>query len=271
MLIDAQRLASAWMARAAADPHVSPSAVGLPDGIRACLFDLDGVLTDTARVHAAAWKETFDGFLRERAARLGERFVPFEIDTDYAEYIDGRPRLDGVRTFLASRGIVLPEGTPSDPAAAGTVVGLGTRKNELVLARIRAGDAHAYPGSIRYLRAVIDAGLARAVVSASANCREVLQAAGIESLFDVIVDGHVAAADGLRGKPAPDTYLAAARKLDVPPHAAAVFEDALAGVEAGRAGEFGCVVGVDRIDHAQALREHGADVVVTDLSKLLPA
>jgi beta-phosphoglucomutase family hydrolase len=259
------------MSSAAVDPHTSASAVGLPDGIKACLFDLDGVLTDTAQVHAAAWKEMFDRFLGERAARLGQPFVPFDIDTDYAEYIDGRPRLDGVRMFLASRRIELPEGNPSDPAGAETVAGLGTRKNELVLARIRAGDAHAYPGSMRYLRAVMDAGLSRAVVSASANCRPVLEAVGIESLFDVIVDGNVTANEQLRGKPAPDTYLAAARKLEVAPEAAAVFEDALVGVEAGRAGAFGVVVGVDRVGHAQALREHGADIVVTDLSELLPA
>ena len=236
--------------------------VGLPDGIHACLFDLDGVLTDTARLHAAAWKEMFDDFLRARAAGEGEPFVPFDIDTDYAEYIDGRPRVDGVRAFLASRRIELPDET---------AIELGKRKNELVLARIRSGDAHAYPGSVRYVHAVRAAGLRCAVVSGSANCREVLRVTGIESLFDAVVDGRVAATEHLRGKPAPDTFLAAARRLDVAPRAAAVFEDALAGVAAGRAGAFGVVVGVDRVGHAHALREHGADLVVTDLGELVAA
>jgi beta-phosphoglucomutase family hydrolase len=234
--------------------------VGLPDGIHACLFDLDGVLTDTARLHAAAWKELFDDFLRARAASEGERFVAFDIEKDYSEYVDGRPRADGVRAFLASRGIPVTEETVSQ---------LGRRKNELVLARIRGGQAHAYPGSVRYVEAVGKAGLRRAVVSGSANTGEVLRVTGIESLFEIVVDGRVAAAEHLRGKPEPDTFLAAAAKLDVPPAAAAVFEDALAGVAAGRAGGFGFVVGVDRVGHAAALREHGADVVVTDLSGLL--
>jgi HAD superfamily hydrolase (TIGR01509 family) len=170
-----------------------------------------------------------------------------------------------------SRGIELPEGKPTDRPSAETVVALGKRKNELVLVRIRAGDARAYPGSMEYVQAVKDAGLARAVVSASANCREVLEATGFTGLFDDIVDGRVTAREGLRGKPAPDTYLAAARKLDVKPHAAAVFEDALAGIAAGKAGHFGIVVGVDRVGHAEALREHGADIVVNDLSELIRA
>ena len=236
--------------------------VGLPDGIHACLFDLDGVLTDTARLHAAAWKELFDEFLGARAARSNEQFVPFEIDTDYAEYVDGRPRADGVRAFLASRGI-----EPSDE----TVAQLGSRKNELLLRRIRSGEAHAYPGSVRYVEAVRAAGLRCAVVSGSANCREVLRMTGIESLFDAVVDGRVAVEERLHGKPEPDTFLAAARKLEIPAQAAAVFEDALAGVAAGRAGGFGLVVGVDRVGHADALREHGADVVVTDLGELIAA
>jgi beta-phosphoglucomutase family hydrolase len=239
------------------------------EGIRACLFDVDGVLTDTARVHAAAWKEMFDAYLRERAARSGDRFVPFDSVVDYDEYVDGRRRYDGVRTFLASRGIELPMGDPSDPPELETISGLGNRKNGLVLALIRAGGVEAYPGSVRYVKAVREAGLRRAVVSSSENCGEILAAAGIDALFEVRIDGLVAAQERLRGKPAPDMFLAAARALDVPPAQAAVFEDALAGVAAGRAGGFGLVVGVDRVGQAEALLEHGADRVVSDLAELL--
>jgi beta-phosphoglucomutase family hydrolase len=245
--------------------------LGLPDGIRACLFDLDGVLTKTAVVHAAAWKQMFDDFLRERAERTGEPFVPFDPDQDYAEYVDGKPRLDGVRSFLASRGIELPEGDPDDPQAAETIAGLGNRKNEIVLRLIHEQGVEAYPGSVRYLEAVRDAGLHRAVVSSSTNCKDVLEAAGIEEHFEVRVDGVVAEEEGLKGKPAPDTFLAAARKLEVGAGEAVVFEDALAGVEAGRAGGFGCVVGVDRVgaNHGRDLRKHGATIVVRDLAELL--
>ena len=243
--------------------------LGLPSGIRACLFDLDGVLTQTARVHAQAWKEMFDAFLRERSERTGEAFVPFDAVADYSAYVDGKPRYDGVRSFLASRGIELPEGDPSDPSSAETVCGLGNRKNELVLALLRRDGVKVYEGSVHYVRAVRDAGLHRAVVSASANTREVLKAAGIEDLFEVRIDGIVAAERHLRGKPAPDPFLAAAAELNVPAAEAAVFEDALAGVEAGRAGNFGYVVGVDRVGQRQALLEHGADIVVDDLAELL--
>lgn len=243
--------------------------LGLPDGIRACLFDLDGVLTQTAVVHAAAWKEMFDAFLQERASRLGEPFVPFDAADDYQLYVDGMPRADGVRSFLASRGIVLPEGGGDDPPGAETVQGLGNRKNELVLERIRESGVIVYEGSVDYVRAVRDAGVARAVVSSSANTADILRSAGIDDLFDVRVDGLVAKERGLRGKPAPDTFLAAAEAFGVGPAEAAVFEDALAGVEAGRAGEFGFVVGVDRVGQAAALLERGADVVVSDLSELL--
>jgi beta-phosphoglucomutase family hydrolase len=242
--------------------------LGLPAGIRACLFDLDGVLTPTALVHAAAWKQMFDAYLGERAARTGEQFKPFDAHADYEQYVDGKPRYDGVRSFLAARGIELPEGTPADPPSEETVRGLGNRKDELVSALLRRG-VDPYPGSVRYVRAVRDAGLDRAVVSASAHCREVLEAAGISDLFEVRIDGIVIAERKLKGKPAPDTFLAAAEALGVPPAAAAVFEDALAGVEAGRAGGFGFVVGVDRTGVADALREHGADVVVSDLAELL--
>lgn len=241
----------------------------LPDGIAACLFDLDGVLTQTAKVHAASWKHMFDAFLLDRSTQTGEPFRPFEITTDYAAYVDGMLRLDGVRTFLASRGIVIPEGSADDPPAALTVHGLGTRKNELVLDLIRRGGVDVYAGSVRFVEATRDAGLRRAIVSASKNCREVLAAAGIEGLFEVRVDGGVAGETGLRGKPAPDMFLAAAAALGVAPAQCAVFEDAVAGVEAGRAGSFGLVVGVDRVGHAEALLNHGADVVVNDLSELL--
>jgi beta-phosphoglucomutase family hydrolase len=227
------------------------------------------VLTQTARVHAAAWKEMFDAYLRRRAERTGEPFVPFDVVADYDEYVDGKPRDDGARSFLASRGIELPEGEASDPPGAETVTGLGNRKNELVLARIRRDGVEAYGGSVRYAEAVRAAGLRRGVVSSSANCRDVLAAAGIEDLFEVRVDGVVAEREHLKGKPAPDIFLAAARALGVEPAQAAVFEDALAGVEAGRAGGFGFVVGVDRVGQAEELRRHGADLVVSDLAELL--
>jgi beta-phosphoglucomutase family hydrolase len=243
--------------------------LGVPDRIRACLFDLDGVLTQTASVHAAAWKEMFDSYLRRRAARTGEPFVPFDPVAEYDAYVDGRPRADGTRTFLASRGITLPEGSPDDPPGTETVSGLSAEKNQIVLRRIAAGGAGAFPGSVRYLHAVRAARLACAVVSASANCRAVLAGAGLDGLFDVIVDGTVAEAEHLAGKPAPDTYLAAARDLRLAPERCAVFEDALAGVAAGRAGGFGWVIGVDRTGQADALRAEGADVVVRDLADLL--
>ncbi|MFI2510776.1 HAD family hydrolase [Streptomyces sp. NPDC018972] len=238
--------------------------LGLPDDILACLFDLDGVVTKTAVVHAAAWREMFDAFLRERD---GDAFRPF-TDADYDEYVDGRPRADGVRTFLASRGIELPGGDPGDPPGARTVHGLGNRKNELLLAKIRTDGVEAYDGTLRYLAAVRARGLRTAIVSSSANCRDVLRSIGAEDLFDVRIDGVVAAERGLPGKPEPDTFLAAARDLGVEPSRAAVFEDALAGMDAGRAGHFGYVVGVDRVGQTDALYAHGADRVVTDLAEL---
>jgi beta-phosphoglucomutase family hydrolase len=243
--------------------------LGLPAGIRACLFDLDGVLTQTAKVHAAAWKQVFDEFLRRRAHEAGQEFIPFDAVRDYDEFVDGKPRYDGVRSFLASRGIELPQGSPGDPPDANTVDGLGNRKNELVLKLIRERGVEPFEGSVRYVRAARDGGLRRAVVSSSTNCRDVLAAAGIDDLFEAVIDGVLAEREHLRGKPAPDTFLAGARALGVEPRGAAVFEDALAGVEAGRAGGFGIVVGVDRIGQAEALRAHGADIVVRDLSELL--
>jgi beta-phosphoglucomutase family hydrolase len=243
--------------------------LGLPNGVRACLFDLDGVLTKTATVHAAAWKQMFDAYLRERAERTGEEFVPFDPKADYGEYVDGKPRADGVRSFLESRGSERPEWSPDDPSGAETISGLGNRKNELVVRLIREHGVEPYEGSVQYLEAVRDAGLRRAVVSSSANCHDVLIAAGIDDFFEARIDGIVAKRERLKGKPAPDTFLAAARELDAAPGEAAVFEDALAGVAAGRAGNFACVVGVDRLGQADALCENGATIVVSDLAELL--
>jgi beta-phosphoglucomutase family hydrolase len=243
--------------------------LGLPDGTRACLFDLDGVLTDTASVHAAAWKQMFDDFLRSRSERDGTPFREFDVKADYGPYVDGRPRLDGTRGFLRSRGIELPEGGPDDPPGAETIQALSTRKNDLVQDKIAEVGVDVYPGSVRYLRAVKEAGLTTACVSSSANAAQVLDVAGLTALIDHRVDGVSAKERGLPGKPAPDTFLAAAADLGVAKEAAVVFEDALAGVQSGRAGGFGFVVGVDRVGHADALREHGADVVVTDLAELM--
>jgi beta-phosphoglucomutase family hydrolase len=243
--------------------------LNLPDGITTCLFDLDGVLTQTARIHAQAWKEMFDGFLRDWSERTGTPFEPFDRPTDYDEYVDGLPRLDGVRSFLESRGIVLPMGSPPDPPEAETVHALGTRKNDLVLELIRQQGVEPYEGSVRFVEAAREQGLRRAVVSSSTNCRDVLVAAGIDDFFEARIDGVVAERDNLDGKPAPDTFLAGARLLGAEPAEAAVFEDALAGVQAGRAGDFGWVVGVDRTGQAEALSRRGADVVVKDLAELL--
>jgi beta-phosphoglucomutase family hydrolase len=243
--------------------------LGLPDAITTCLFDLDGVLTQTAKVHAQAWKQMFDDFLRPRAEQTGEPFHEFDRVTDYDEYVDGKPRLQGVESFLQSRAIELPTGSPDDSPDADTVNGLGNRKNEIVLKLIAEQGVEPYEGSVAYVEQAREHGLRRAVVSSSTNCKEVLKAAGIADLFELRVDGIVAQNEHLDGKPAPDTFLAAARKLGADPAHAAVFEDALAGVQAGRAGNFGCVVGVDRTGQADALRAHGAGIVVQDLAELL--
>jgi beta-phosphoglucomutase family hydrolase len=243
--------------------------LGLPDGVRGCLFDMDGVLTRTATVHAAAWKTMFDQFLRDRAERTGAPFVPFDEVTDYERYVDGKKREDGTRSFLRSRGIDLPEGAPGDPPGARTVHGLGNRKNAIVQTILKEKGVEVFEGSVRYLRAARDAGLRRAVVSSSANTAQVLDAAGLTDLLEATIDGIVARQRKLAGKPAPDMYLAGAEALGLKPDEAAVFEDALAGVAAGRAGGFACVVGVDREGQADELRAHGADVVVTDLADLL--
>lgn len=232
----------------------------------AVLFDLDGVLTDTAAAHAAAWKRTFDAFLAERAVRTGER--PFD-DEDYRRYVDGRPRYDGVVSFLASRGIALPKGDPTDPPDAETVCGLGNRKNAVLLAFLEEHGVQPFPGSVALLRSLSGQGVRLAVVSASANCEAVLHAAGLNGFFEARVDGIVAAERGLHGKPAPDSFLEAARRLGVDPAHAVVVEDAVSGVEAGRSGGFGLVVGVDRRSDPRPLLEAGADLVVSDLAELL--
>jgi beta-phosphoglucomutase family hydrolase len=233
------------------------------------LFDMDGVLTKTAAVHAAAWKQMFDDYLQKVADTTGARFVPFDLHDDYDEYVDGKPREDGVRDFLASRGITLPEGSPDDPPTADTIHGLGNRKNEILQQKIHQDGVQVYDGSVRYLEAVQAAGLHRAVVSSSANTQEVLGVTNLAHFFEVRVDGVTIEQDHLAGKPAPDTYLDAAKQLGVEPAHAAVFEDALSGVAAGHAGHFGFVVGVDRVGQAKELAEHGADVVVKDLGDLL--
>ena len=243
--------------------------LGLPEQVRACLFDLDGVLTDTASVHRRAWKAMFDAYLRQRAQRLNEPFVPFDPDHDYLTYVDGKKREDGVRSFLASRGITLPDGQPDDDPAAETVYGLGNRKNALFLETLQRDGVDVFEGSRRYLEAVRHAGLGVAVVSSSANTRQVLEVTGLDAFVQQRVDGVTMRAEDIPGKPAPDSFLRAAQLLDVAPAAAAVFEDALSGVAAGHAGHFGLVVGVDRVGQSEALRHNGADIVVTDLSELL--
>jgi len=245
--------------------------LGLPDKVRACLFDLDGVLTDTASVHTKAWKAMFDAFLSARAERTGEKFVPFDPVDDYREYVDGKKREDGVRSFLSSRGIELPDGDPDDPDTADTIYGLGNRKNEMFQKVLHDDGIKVFEGSRRYLEAASAAGLGIAVVSSSANTRDVLEVTGLERFVQKRVDGITLRDEHIAGKPAPDSYLRGAQLLGVGPEAAAVFEDALSGVQAGRAGNFGYVVGVDRVGQAEDLRRNGADVVVTDLAELLPS
>ena len=239
---------------------MSANRLGLPETIAACLFDLDGVITQTAKVHDQAWKELFDAFLKERSEKTGEPFVPFDQNRDYIQYVDGKPRIDGVRSFLESRHIQLEESEVQQLAA---------RKDKLFLDLIHRNGVDVYEGTIRYLHAAREAGLKLAVVSSSKNTTEVLRAAKLENMFDGQVDGVIAEQERLKGKPAPDTYLRAATILHTTAQNAAVYEDALAGVEAGRAGRFGIVVGVDRDTLSKELLEHGADVVVGDLAELL--
>lgn len=235
----------------------------------AVLFDLDGVLTATAKVHAACWKKTFDDYLKQRAAKTNEPFQPFDIDKDYTLYVDGKPRYDGVKSFLESRGIHLPYGDPSDPPDRETVCGLGNLKENLVIEKLKSEGVEVYEGSVAWVRQLRQAGIKTAVVSSSKNCATVLQAGGIEGLFEVRVDGHTVEDLKLPGKPAPDTYLKAAELLGVTPTRSVVVEDALSGVQAGQNGSFGLVIGVDRKGDAAALYKNGADVVVTDLSEMV--
>jgi alpha,alpha-trehalase len=239
------------------------------DRFDAVLFDLDGVLTDTAKVHAVSWKKMFDSFLERRARERGEPFVPFDIDTDYRRHVDGRLRYDGVRSFLESRGIELPHGDPEGPEQEETVTALGNRKDAMVKSIMDSEGVDVYEGSVALVRRLRAEGIRTAVVSASRNCRAALQAGGIEDLFDVRVDGEVAERRDLPGKPSPETFLEAARELGVSPERAVVVEDAISGVEAGRAGGFGLVIGVSRKGDAEALGMHGADVVVHDLAELV--
>ena len=245
------------------------SGLGLPEKVSACLFDLDGVLTDTASVHTKAWKAMFDAYLSQRAQSTGEKFVPFDSASDYRKYVDGKKREDGVRSFLQSRGIELPDGNPDDPGDAETISGLGNRKNDMFQKVLHDDGVEVFDGSRRYLEAVSAAGLRIAVVSASANTPEVLEITGLDRFVQQRVDGNTLREEHIPGKPAPDSFLRAAQLLGVDPDAGAVFEDALAGVAAGRAGHFGLVVGVDRVGQADDLRANGADVVVTDLGDLL--
>ena len=246
-----------------------PVFVGLDRGLPACLFDVDGVITRTARVHVEAWKETSDAYLCESTRRTGTTVVPFDDGSDYDRYVDGKSRADGTRSFLASRDVSLPEGSPADRVSAGTVQGLGNTKDEIARQRMREDGVDVYEGSVRFVRAVRRAGLRCAVVFSSTNCQAVLASASLEDLFDRRVDGLTAPADNLRSKPAPDTFLAATRALGMHPGECAFFEDALAGVEASRAGGFGQVIGVDRAGQTQALLDHGADIVVTDLMEVV--
>jgi len=246
------------------------TAPGLPPRISACLFDLDGVITRTADLHARAWRAMFDDFLQRRSAATGEPFVPFDLDNDYRDYVDGRPRVDGARAFLESRHIVVAQGSETDPPTADTVIGLSRRKDALFLELLKSEGVVVYEDAARYLQRLRSAGVPRAVVSASRHTSAVLAAAKLDQAFDAQVDGVVAEQQHLAGKPAPDTYLEAARRLGVAPAHAAVFEDALAGVAAGRAGHFGFVVGLDRSGTArEALAAHGAHVVVADFDELM--
>jgi beta-phosphoglucomutase family hydrolase len=239
------------------------------DHFDAVLFDLDGVLTSTARIHSRCWKTMFDDFLGRRAREKNEPFRPFDSAADYKLYVDGKLRYEGVRGFLASRNISLPEGAPTDPPTADTVCGLGNRKDALVKEALDQGEVESYPGSVAFVRRLREQGIRTAVVSSSNNCEQVLRAVGLLDLFEARVDGLVAMELQLPGKPEPDTFLKAAELLGVTPARAVVVEDAIAGVQAGRAGGFGLVVGVDREGTGDALRAHGADVVVTDLGDLL--
>jgi len=240
------------------------------DSFDAVLFDLDGVLTATAEVHASCWKKTFDHYLQLRAAKNNEPFQPFDLNRDYSSYVDGMPRFDGVKSFLESRGIDLPYGHPDDPPDRETICGIGNRKEDLLIKTLKTVGVQVYEGSVAWVRHLRSTGIKTAVVSSSKNCQAVLEAGGIDDLFDARVDGHIVEDQKLPGKPAPDTYLHASALLHASPRRAVIVEDAIVGVQAGRNGGFGLVIGVDRKNHGEALRENGADVVVTDLKEMLP-
>jgi beta-phosphoglucomutase family hydrolase len=238
------------------------------DQYDAVLFDLDGVITDTARLHAACWKKMFDEYLQKRAKQSGEAFRPFGLATDYRLYVDGKPRFDGVRDFLTSRVIRLPEGTPDDPPERETVCGLGNRKNDLVNEIIEERGVESYEGSVRLIHQLRHDGFKIAVVTSSQNCTVVLKAAKLDGCFDAQVDGNAIETQQLAGKPAPDTFLLAARLVNVSPSRSVVIEDAISGVQAGLSGRFGLVIGVARKGNADELKRHGAHLVVTDLGEL---
>ena len=240
------------------------------DRYQAILFDMDGVITDTVSIHAACWKTMFDEFLQTWSTRNAEPFRAFDVVTDYKLQVDGKPRYQGVRDFLNSRGIVLPDGTPADPLTAETVCGLGNRKNELVNDLLVSAGVEAYAGTVAFLKYLRRMGIKTAVVTSSQNCQVVLHAAKVEDLFDARVDGDVLVKQGLAGKPAPDSFLKAAEMLGVMPERAAVIEDAISGVRAAAQGGFGLVIGVARKDNAEELKAHGAHMVVNDLAELLP-
>ena len=241
----------------------------IPQRFDAVLFDLDGVLTATAKVHAASWKTMFDVFLQQHATETSTPLHPFDIATDYLRYVDGKPRYEGVRSFLEARGIDLPYGDTEEPPNLDTICGLGNWKNELVNELLASEGVEVYEGSLALLHHLRNLGIKTAVVSSSKNCQAVLAAAALTGLFDTHVDGEVAARLHLPGKPAPDTFLHASEQLGVEPQRAVVVEDALSGVEAGRAGGFGLVIGIARHSEAAALKEHGADVVLNDLAEML--
>lgn len=241
----------------------------LPENIRACLFDMDGVLTQTAKVHSEAWKAMFDAFLKQRAEQDGSPFVPFNITTDYVKYVDGRLRQDGVRTFLQSRGIEIPEGNTDDDASVESIYGLGNRKNNQVVQLIQTEGVETFADAIAFLHAVRSAGIKTAVVSASKNTPEVLRVTNLTDQFDFVMHGGIAAEMHLPGKPAPDTFLAAAEALGEPAANCAVLEDAISGVQAGKAGSFGYVIGVDRVNHGEELKANGADIVLRNLEELV--
>jgi len=249
--------------------HQSKSKLINRDQYDSVLFDMDGVITDTASLHAACWKQLFDEFLERRAKLQSEEFCPFDIVTDYRLHVDGKPRFEGVRDFLKSRGIELPEGNAEDPVDVETVCGLGNRKNELVNHAIATKGVQAYNGSVQFIHLLHRNGYKLAVVTSSQNCASILKAVKLDKFFEVRVDGNTIHAQRLKGKPAPDTFLLAARLLGTEPIRTVVIEDAISGIQAGSAGKFGLVIGIARSGDADVLKRHGAHLVVRDLDELI--